>query len=103
MTCSPLRIAASTFRRITACDRVDAYPRKCTAASRARIERSLRLNECAHVAEDHYFIHRGESAPPNFSSQLVAGLLPRAGLKPRFPPETHGVMPLADAARRLRR
>jgi hypothetical protein len=27
--------------------------------------------------------------------------LPRSGLKPLFPPETHGVSPLADAARRL--
>jgi len=27
--------------------------------------------------------------------------LPRSGLKPLFPPEMNGVMPLADAARRI--
>jgi len=56
---------------------------------------------CARAAAHRCSDCSTESPRPNYSSQLVAGRSPRAGLKPRFPPEMHGVMPLADAARRL--
>ena len=39
--------------------------------------------------------------PPNSALQATAGPFAGSGLKPLFPPEMHGVMPLADSARRL--
>ena len=43
------------------------------------------------------------AAPSNFGVKQSAGRLPRSGLKPLFPPDMHGVSPLADAARPLNR
>ena len=43
------------------------------------------------------------STRPNFAFKWPAGRSPRPGLKPLFSPETNGVGPLADRARRLPR
>lgn len=41
---------------------------------------------------------RGSAA--QLEAEAVGGLFVGSGLKPLFPPEPHGVTPLADAARR---
>ncbi len=103
MTCSVSCIAACLTSRFTAeLGAVHHRLSHCADAGADYPRLGQRLLLIRRMTIVTLPIVRG-AAPSNYSQQLMAGLLPLPGLKPLFPPKTHGVTPHASRSRRLRR